>query len=329
MKDLIIAIGSGAPGESPLMPFVAKRFDGKVGASLARVMLEIALLRCGFDIFDRSAPVPDAQELVLQANRVGADGRVLLSCSAFGSRKSFNDVCGPCVKYSSGRLSAKSRELAEDVCAKVSFKPCAINVNHEFNGAAAPAIVIEYGYLTNFDEAKLLCDPDYIHKITEYAAMGICEYFGMPYIPHTASSYSRFNAKLGSRGKSVKLLQNALRLCGYSTVVDGVYGKNTEIAVKEFCINNESEKVLRDALLVSPGALALGSKHSGVLYLQRKLASKLYCSIESGTLCADTVDAVNEFLTDTENTRYISDSGVTKEAFALLSEIGGGKPRLF
>ena len=332
MKDFIIAVGGEGAGETPFMPFVGKRFDGAKSAALARSALEIALIRCGFDVYDRRTPVTDTQELILQANRHAADCIVVLSCGAFGSRKSFNDVKGSTIKYSSGRFGAKSRELAEDVCAKISGlgRCSAVTLNNEFNGAACPAIVIDMGYLTNFDEAKLLFDPDYIHNIAEYAAMGICEYFGMPYIPLSPAAYARFNVKPGMRGKSVKLLQAALVLNGYNADVDGVYGKNTEIAAKEFYINNGApENALHDMLFISPCGLSIGSKHNGVLYLQRKLISKLYPSPESGTLNEDTIAAVGEFLTDTESTQFISDNGITKEAFTLLAEIGGGRPRLF
>lgn len=332
MNDLTITVAGANAGETPFMPFVGKRFDGSKTSALARLMLEVAALRCGFDIYDKHSPVTDTQELILQSNRRGADCIAVLSCGAFGSRKSFNEVHGSTVKYSSGRFGPKSRELAEDVCAKIGGeKPCtALSLNNEFNGAACPAIIVDIGYLTNFDEAKLLSDPDYIHNIAEYATMGICEYFGMPYIPPSPSAYSRFNVKIGARGKSVKLLQAALCINGYPVTIDGVYGKNTEIAVKEFYINNDGPSdVLRDLLFITPRDIPTHSKHNSVLFLQRKLNSKLYAAPESGTLCETTLAAVNEFLTDTENTKLISDNGVTKEAFSLLSEIGGGRPRLF
>ena len=173
MKDLIISVCGADAGLTPPMPFAGKRFDGGLSAGLARLVLEIALVRCGFDIYDRRAPTSDTQELIMQSNRVQADCIAVLSCSAFGSRKSFNDVRGGTVKYAAGRNGGKSRELAEDVCAKLAgINSCdTAALNNEFNGAACPAIVVEMGYLTNFDEAKLMCDPDYLRILAEYAAM--------------------------------------------------------------------------------------------------------------------------------------------------------------
>lgn len=337
MQDLIIAVGGGEPGLTPPMPFVGKRFNGADCTSLARLLLEIALLRCGFDISDRRVPVSDAQELVLQANRAQADCIVMLSMSAFGSRKSFNDVCGGTVRYSIGRQGGKSRELAEDICAKLfNVKKCATApCDHAWNGASCPAVVAELGYLTDFDEAKAMSDPDYLRNIAEYVAMGICEYFGMPYILPTPTAYKDLTRmELGMRGKRIKLLQAALCSVGHTTDIDGVYGKATDLAVKTFTIDNSCTEnggcgALNELFFVTPKKLVLGSKHSDVLYIQRKLCSKLYKSPLSGELCDDTVRAANEFLTETGNSAACADDGVTMEAVKLLSAIGGGRPRLF
>ena len=337
MKDLIVAVGCMDSGLTPPMPFVGRRYDGGECAGQARLLLESALLRCGFDISDRPLPVTESQEIIMQANRSGADCIVVLSCGAFGSRKSFNDVKGGAVKYSIGRHASKSRELAEDVCAKLAgVKPCATGMcGHEWNGSFCPVIVVEMGYLTNFDEAKLLFDPDYIRNVAEYATMGICEYFGMPYIPHSPAAYKQFHARIGMRGKSIKLLQAALCFNGYKINIDGVYDKNTDVAVKEFSINNgvrpddTCEDILNNIFSVAPTELSAGAKHKNVLYLQRKLNAKLYTSPSSGELDGDTIAALNEYLTETENSHLIAADGVTKQALQLLSEIGGGRPRLF
>ncbi|MDE6201450.1 MAG: N-acetylmuramoyl-L-alanine amidase [Clostridiales bacterium] len=338
MKDLIIAVGGDDVGLTPPMPFIGQKQNGGECTALARLMLEIALIRCGFDVSDRRVPLSDPQVLIFQSNRVNANGIVVMSSGACGSRKSFNDVCGGTVRYSIGRHGAKARELAEDICAKLNgAKPCTTGMcNHEWNGAACPAVVIEMGYLTNFNESKLMHDPDYIHNVAEYAAMGICEYFGMPYIPHSPTAYKQQCAHIGMRGKNIKLVQAALCANGYNVDIDGVYGKDTDVAVKSFAINNGREGdgvndgLLRDLLFVTHAYIPPTSKHRNVLYVQRKLISKLYPSPQNGTADESTVGAVNEFLTETENTDAIDQNGgITKQAMELLSEIGGGRPRLF
>lgn len=339
MKDLIVTVGGADVGLTPPMPFVGKKFDGGEVTLHARLMLEIALLRCGFDVSDRHTLVTDAQELIYQSNRVGADCIVVMSASAFGSRKSFNNVSGGTVRYSVGRHGKTARELAEDICAKIdNVKKCDTAESlHAFGGAACPAIVVEMGFLTDFDEAKLMHDPDYICKIAEYATMGICECMGMPYIPPTLSPYLELTrANIGQRGRKIKLLQAALCRCGYTVDIDGVYGKNTDIAVRSFAINNGhteidglNEDIVRDLFFVTPHAATLGSKHSNVRYVQKKLNAKLYRSPISGTLDEDTVAAVNEFLEETNNESAISDNGFSEQAMKILCEIGGGRPRLF
>lgn len=167
--------------------------------------------------------------------------------------------------------------------------------------------------------------------------MGICECMSMPYIPPALSPYLELTREgLGKRGRKIKLLQAALCKCGCAVDIDGVYGKNTDIAVKTFAINNDhatfdglNEAIVRDLFFVTPCDVKLGSKHSNVLYVQKKLTAKLYKSPVSGTLDEDTVSALNEFLTETGNTSAVLTDGMSEEAMKILSKIGGGRPRLF
>ena len=109
------------------------------------------------------------------------------------------------------------------------------------------------------------------------------------------------------------------------------------MAVKTFCINNGmrdcdgvTAAAWRDLLMLNPPKLEYGTKHNAVLYLQRKLTSKLYKTPLSGALDEDTVAAVNEYLTETESglsTR--KGGGITEEIFKLIQAVGGGRPRLF
>lgn len=334
MSEITVVVAGTDCGHTPLMPFVGERFEGRIFTEPAKYLLQAALLRCGFDVVDVKQPITDCQDTVMLANRISADGIVAVSYGAFGSRKSFNDVSGMTVRYSAGR--PKNRTFAEDVCAKLLNQgKCTVMPDREPSGAACPAIIIEGGMLTNFDEAKAAHDPDYRTAFAEYAAMGICEYFDLPYIPREEKTcYPMLNADdVGKRGTKVKFLQALLCANGYKTDVDGVLGRNTSLAAKTFMINDEprdNTNALVCLALPEYGGIRLGAKSAAVNYVQHKLRSKLYHCALSGTLDGQTLTALNEFLSETNSgLTATEDGGVTSEMIDLLRPIGGGRPRLF
>lgn len=338
MDDILIAVGGASCGASPLMPYIGKRIEGKDFTLLAKLYLDAALLRCGFDVFDVSKTTVEPQDLIMLANRHAADGAVMMSYASFGSRKSFNDVHGSVARYSQSRYE-KSKTLCEDICAKLALYRVCSTMNDGINAASCPTVVVDGGYLTYFDEAKLALDPDFAAGIAEHVAMGVCEHFGMPYIRRDdILSYPLLcSAATGKRGKKIKMLQALLSANGYALDIDGVFGKETDSAVKMFCINNEikddcgvSAAVWRDLLLLNLPRLEYDSKNNAVLYLQRKLNAKLYKCPQNGTLDDQTLSAVNEFLRDNESEITVtSTDGIDAETVKLISAVGGGKPRLF
>lgn len=334
-QNIVIAIGAIDPGRTPLMPFIGERLDGRDAATMFKLNITSALLRCGFDVVYSDHTLADAQGIVMRANCCGADGIVLATFGAFGSRKSFNDVGGLGVEYPHGRMATHSRVLCEDVCARLcSIGKCAVSRNdYALGGAACPSIVIFGGYLTEFNEAKRSFDPDYSATIAEHVAIGLCEYYGLPYRPRTDLSAYRdvCSVDMGKRGRTVKLLQTLLCLNGYSVDIDGMMGRATADAVKELCKNNGTDNLALSAikqmlLLELPETLGQNSKHTAALYVKRKLHSKLYLKSHEIARDGDLLSAMNG---------YLSDIGlppvdcITKSAIESLSEVGGGKPRLF
>ena len=337
MEAVNIVVGGMACGSTPIMPYVGGRNDGTYFTRMCKLYLQAALLRCGFDTVDIDKSIDEPQDVVLTANRHTADAAVIVSYGAFGSRKSFNDVSGMVVRYAVGRFYGKSRTMCEDVCAKLGgVGKCTTSSDGIFGAAGCPAATIDAGYLTQFDEARLVYDPDRAISIAEHATMGLCEYFGMPYVRRDdISAYPAVaSVSIGKRGRHVKLLQALLAVNGYGIAVDGVFGKATDTAVKEFDINNGISdngdgKLWRRLLLLDETPLSVGSKHAKTLYVQRKLRAKLYSAPVHGTLDGDTLAALNEFLTDAENDGSANADGIGIDAIELLSPIGGGKPRLF
>lgn len=336
MKDILIAVGGQSCGSSPVIPYIGGRIDGEAFSVPARKYLCSALLRSGFDVAEMPRTAFDPQDFVMMANRNSVDCAVILSYSAFGSRRTFNGESGCTVRYAGGRLAKKSRTLGEDVCAALSaFYRASVYASAEYAAANCPAVTVEGGYLTNFDEACGALDPDRALKTAELSACGICEFFGVPVVPRDdITAYPAFDGKAaGKRGKKIKLLQSVLS--NYVDIaVDGVYGKETEDAVRSVCERNGisaagvTEELWRSVLGSERRPLEKGSRHTSVSYIKRKLRSKLYEATDGDVLDADTLESAAALLgslgadNDTE-------SGLSAEQIALICSRGGEKPRLF
>lgn len=335
MNDIVVAVCGADCGVTPPMPYVGEKFDGRVFTAEARHFTEAALLRCGFDVIDVSAPTAEPQDSVMAANHGGADCAVVLSYASFGSGRSFNDVKGPRVCYAQGRTGKPSRILAEDICSRHGLKCAAIPAHPGWSVSLRPTVIVDGGYLTNFDDAKLICDPDYAARIGEAIAMGLCENYAVPYIPRLDAHAYPVAVGTGKRGKPIKLLQALLCARGYVLTVDGVYGRNTDLALKRFAIDNEIEghgveEIISRLILSEPSDIRIGSASVEARYIQSKLRSKLYVCPQSGVLCEKTVSALNAYLSDIGfDVKADESTGVTAEMIKALSPVGGGKPRLF
>lgn len=339
MENPVIAVGSAHGAMSPVMPYIGEHIYGHDFIIPATLYLEAALLRCGFNVLCLQTAEP--QDLIMQANRHNADAVIMMSYATFGSGKSFNDEHGAVVRYSHGRQDKESRVLCEDICAKLSmYKKARVSADGTLNGSSCPAAIIDGGYLTHFDEAKLACDPDNAVKIAEHAALGICERFGMPYaMRDDMTAYPILGSSAtGKRGNKIKLLQALLRANGSDLIIDGVYGRATDLAAKEFCLNNGAiseqttitESVWRDLIVTDPPTLPLGSKHSAVLYVQRKLFGKLYKTPRDGVLGGETINAVNEFIAEAGGDASLaSDNEVSADAIKFISHSSVSRPRLY
>lgn len=338
MKDLVIAVyGDTECGLSPVMPFVGKRFDGAHFTRLAKLYLSAALLRCGFDVFDPELSSRDPSELSIRINRKNVDAAIALSYAAFGSRKSFNGVCGFSVHCPVGRFYQGSRILGEDICAKLSDYCGEGRVLSDGSGTVnCPAVIVDVGFLTCFDEAKLVYDPDFAVAVAEHIAVGICEHFDKAYIRRDdISSYPLLCS--ARRGKKVKMLQCLLNASGTTIPIDGLFGGTTERAIKEFCADNgkpidgaATATVWRDLLLLDLPELRFGSKNRAVRYIQSKLLSKLYPVDVDGVFGEKTLAALSEFIKDSVGggAKFGKNDVIGADIYRLLTPVGGGRPRL-
>ena len=342
MSEITIAIiDENSCGSSPCMPYIGERFEASVFTRCAKLYAMAALLRCGFNAADcNPSGDGDMQDCAMRTSRISADAAIVISYGAFGSGRTFNDVSGFCVELPTVRTGRRSRTLCEDIFValgrgqnglKGSLSACG-----EFFGATCPVAVVDAGYVTNFDDARLVYDPDFAIDVAERITRGVCEFFGVPYvIRYDISAYPMLC--LARRDKNVKMLQCLLDANGAELMTDGVYGAETDRAVKNFCVDNGkpaggvTSAVWRDLLLAAPQDTGFGSRCAIVRYIQCKLRSKLYPVAVTGIFDKATLDALNAFLADTVGgeAALARDFGVSEDVVRLLKPIGGGRPRLF
>lgn len=336
MEDLVIAVGGAEGANSPVLPYIGSNTAATECAELARLYAVAALVRCGPDVINIDSAVTEPYDMAMRVNRSGCDGAVLFSAATFGSGKSFNDVSGASV--SACKRSSKSRILAEDVCAKISHETkCSVTESDVLWQTVCPAVTVNAGYATCFEDARMLLDPDYARMIAEHTVIGLCEYFSIPYVDaDEVKAYPLLgNAPTGKRGKKIKLLQALLSANGHKCAVDGVYGKSTDEAVKSLCagvgikFDGVTAALWRELVLPCNRDITGGTHHSkDVLYVQRKLHAKLYPTPTDGVLCERTVQSLNMFLADEGLTTRASLELIPADAVKALSKIGGGRPRL-
>lgn len=342
MPEITIAmISDDSCGASPCMPYIGKRFETDIFTERAKFYTMAALLRSGINAVDCDPSGDgDMQDFAMRASRISADAAIVVSYGAFGSGRTFNDVSGFCVRCPSGRSTKKTKTLCEDIFVALGRGANGlhgtISACNDFFGANCPAAVIDAEYVTDFDDARLLYDPDFAIEVSERIARGVCEFFGTPYVKRDdISAYPMLC--LARRDKNVKMLQCLLNACGAKLAVDGAYGAETDRAVKSFCLDNGkptngvTAAVWRDLLFAEPHEIGIGSRNISVMYIQSKLRSKLYPSEVTGVFDKQTLDALNAFLADNVGNEAMlgSDDKVTADIYRLLTPVGGGKPRLF
>lgn len=337
MENIVIAVASAECGSSPVMPYIRKRTDGVEYARRIKLNVMLAALRCGFDVIDIGAPIKDPQEVIMPANRYAADAAIVLSYATFGSCKSFNDLCGCVAHCSPGRFYTQSRTLCEDICAFIlPHRNARVEHDGMLGGANCKTAVVDAGYLTCFDEARLAADPDHASFIAEHIVMGLCENFGMPYLLRDdVANYPLISGSCnGKRGAKIKLVQTALAVNGCANTVDGIFGNSTELELKTFCINNDvdergvGESFWTHALLTDKRRVKASDKTAERRYIALKLRAKLYCASDAPS-DVELTDALNAFLADAGKPRVTASGYIDADAINLISAVGGGRPRLF
>ena len=277
---------------TPIIPYIGRSFYENEFNNQAKLMFILACLRCGFNVYDVHPEVQDVSvsTRVVRANRAGISLLVTFAYNASGNGTTFNSARGIEVYYSPfNSFASESRRLSELVFQKLVENT---SVPGRFVGTLsvgvlsnvrAPSTLIEGGFMTNWTDAKLMLNPNYIVNVGESTCQAVCEFLGVPYIPRELNNYTTI--QVGSRGNFVKILQYLLNYYGANLSVDGVFGVGTQRAVIDFQRNNKltadgivGRNTWNKLLNLNPSSEVLkrGSESSAVMFLQRLLLSYLY-----------------------------------------------------
>ena len=215
---------------TPNLPYINRSFFENEFNREAKNKFLQACLRCGFNVFDVKPEVQDIS-ITTRLRRINNAGLTLLvnfAYNAFGTGTTFNSANGFEVFYSNLNVRFNdSRVLSEEVYEAIlqdsiirGLGVSTLNVS-TLSSVNCPSTLIEAGFMTNFNEAKLMLDPDYVLAVAESSCKGVCNYLDVPYVArNTLNSYPTL--RTGNRGNKVRFLQFLLNDYGYNLSRDGV-----------------------------------------------------------------------------------------------------------
>ncbi len=330
------------PGKrTPIMPYINRSFYENEFNRPAKLYFLIACLRTGFNIFDVKPELSDVSinQRVVRANRQNLTCLVTYAYNAIGNDLSFNSTNGHLVFYSNeNRFTQPSKLLAYDISSGLSEEIDTKNLGigtlygiGMLRNINCPAVVAECGFMTNFEEAKLMMDPDFQRDCGDGGAIGVSNNLDVEYIANI--DYTQMSTiRYGNRGNVVKFLQCYLNLYGNALTIDGIFGSGTQNAVYKFQQQNNLAVdgiVGRNTwrtLMMQDSKLPLlrsGSRGVYVRYLQQKLVAKLYpAGTADGIFGNNTLNAVKQFQ---EENGLAVDGIVGSLTWAKLTPIGGGR----
>ena len=297
---------------TPIMPYINRSFYENEFNRQAKLDFILACLRCGYNVLDIK---PETQDVsvstrVVRSNRARLSLLVTFAYNAFGSGNNFNSAQGIEVYYSPyNNFATQSRQLSEELFENVVANTggpgrfvgmLSVGVLSNVN---CPSSLIEAGFMTNFEEAKLMINPVYTRNVGEGACEGVCQFLNVPYVDLNIENFPTI--RQGDRNNFVRIVQYLLNEYGFNLSTDGIFGGNTQRAVLEFQSRNNlaqdgivGRNTWLSLLNLNPSAFVLrrGSRQSAVLYLQRLLLSYLYpITSLDGIFGRETENAVREF----------------------------------
>lgn len=322
---------------TPIINYIGRSFYENEFNRDAKLMFILACLRCGFNVYDVHPEVQDisVSSRVVRANRAGVSLLVTFAYNASGNGTTFNSARGIEVYYSPfNSFASESRRLSELVFNRLVENT---SVPGRFVGTLsvgvlsnvrAPSTLIEAGFMTNWTDAKLMLNPNYVVNVGESSCEAVCDFLSVPYVSRELANYPTI--RINSRGNFVRILQYLLNYYGANISVDGVFGGGTQRAVIEFQRKNKltpdgivGRNTWNKLLNLNPSSETLrrGSESSAVMFLQRLLLSYLYPITNlDGDFGPETERAVRNFQSENGLT---SDGIVGRNTWqALFNSIG-------
>ena len=326
---------------TPIMPYINRSFYENEFNRAAKLDFMLACLRCGFNVYDIKPEIQDVSisTRVVRSRRANLTLIVTFAYNASGTGLTFNSANGIEVYYSLyNPFPAQSRELSEDVFREViaeTGRPgrfvgtLSVGMLSNVN---CPSTLLEAGFMTNFEEAKLMLNPIYVSNVAEGTCRGVCEFLDVPYVDFNLENYP--TTRQGNRNNFVRIIQYLLNEYGYNVSVDGIFGGATRNAVVRFQADNglaQDGIVGRNTwsrlLNINPSSVVLrrGSKASAVLFLQKLLLSFLYPITNlDGDFGRETENAVKEF--QSENGLAVDGIVGSNTWRTLLNSVGRPNP---
>ena len=194
-KDILVAISDGhgmetAGKRTPILPNGTVMKENEFNSAVKKY-LDANLKRCGFRtliVAEGDADIPLKQRTDL-ANDKKADIYVSVHANAFDGK--FDDYDPSGVETYHYPNSIEGKKLAEIIHKHLIQGTKQVNRGvktanfHELRETNMPAVLIEAGFMDNLEEAKLLLSDSFRKEVAKEIALGICEYYDIPYIDET------------------------------------------------------------------------------------------------------------------------------------------------
>lgn len=173
--------------------------------------LDSELKRCGFDTLlvaptDKDTPLSARTML---ANEKKADAYISIHYNAFDGK--FDDYDPEGLSVHIFTSTTKSEPLAKAIHKYLKQgtpqkdRGIVRSNYHVLRETTMPAVLTENGFMDNKREALLMIDVDFQKEVAREHAMGICDYFGVKYVPEKKKIYKVQVGAFSVRGNAENL----------------------------------------------------------------------------------------------------------------------------